>query len=414
MADRKKLTDAYVATLTCPRDKARFCVTDVGGGLMVTVEQNGNKRWRWRRGSQMSAITIGDPDRVTYQAAGEASARLEQALRDGIDPRSVALFPERDIKVTDVLDHHIAKVTTPTNAETIRTMTSAYKPVKARFGSMAAIELRRKHLIEFFEDGYEDRQGAARSLARYLTAAFTIASKEKAGLLTSLPHGNPATGILRDVAFQRKSKPTSYAQALERDEISQILSAIAALKAEQRHDWLGLTIIELALFTGARPSEIQSLRWDELSHKDGLTVIEKTRHKTSHATDRPRIIVAGSIGESVFRSIRQHHESKSLSSEWLFPRSKKYIKARASHITTSYHLAKIVSSRSGVNFTAYNLRSIYINHSLDVLGLDYMRCVSENVGHASITTTQRHYVATRKSDRKFSVSAVSDAFTELS
>lgn len=414
MSDRKKLTDAYVATLTCPRDKARFCVTDVGGGLMVTVEQNGNKRWRWRRGSRMSAITIGDPDRITYQAAGEASARLEQALRDGIDPRSVALFPERDITVTDVLDHHIAKVTTPTNAETIRTMTSAYKPVKARFGSMAAIDLRRKHLIAFLEEGYEGRQGAARSLVRYLTAAFTAASKEKANLLTSLPHGNPATGILGDVEFQRKTKPISYARALERDEISDLLSAIAALKAEGRHDWLGLTIIELALFTGARPSEIQSLRWDELSHEDGLTVITKNRHKRSHATDRPRIIIAGKIGEELFSAIRNHHEQKSLSSEWLFPRSKQYVKARADHITTAYHFSKLVSERAGVDFISYNLRSIYINHSLDVLGLEYMRCVSENVGHESISTTQKHYVATRKSDRKFSISAVSEAFDALS
>ncbi|MBX9803573.1 MAG: tyrosine-type recombinase/integrase [Caulobacteraceae bacterium] len=408
------MTDAYVATLTCPPDKARFCVTDAAGGLMVTVEQNGNKRWRWRRGSQMSLITIGDPDRLSYQAALEVCARLERAWRDGTDPRSVVLFPERNVTVGDVLDHHIAKVKTPTNAETIRTMTSAYKPLRASFGLMPAVDFERKHLIAFLEDDYENRQGAARSLVRCLTAAFTMACAGTHRLLPTLPHGNPAKGILAEVKFQRKTKPASYAKSLEGEEIRDILSAIEALKIEGRHEWLGLTIIELVLLTGARPSEIQSLRWDEFSKEKGMTVITKRRHKRSHATDKPRQIILSEVADGVIGRVREHHHSKSLAGEWLFPRSAQYKKARADHITTAYHFAKLVSERSRVDFTVYNLRSIYINHSIAVLGHSFLKCIAENVGHESTATTQKHYMATKMSDKLFSIAKTGEAFGDLS
>ena len=83
----KTVTDKALKAAKCPPDK-RFQKVAIGQGLLLQVNADGSKWWRFRYSFQATEkmLSLGVYPDVTLKAAGERRDELRALLREGIDP----------------------------------------------------------------------------------------------------------------------------------------------------------------------------------------------------------------------------------------------------------------------------------------------------------------------------------------
>ena len=81
------LTDKFLKAAKCPPDK-HFKKFSIGQGLLLQVNADGSKWWRFRYSFQSTEkmLSLGVYPDVTLKAAGERRDELRALLREGIDP----------------------------------------------------------------------------------------------------------------------------------------------------------------------------------------------------------------------------------------------------------------------------------------------------------------------------------------
>ncbi len=144
-----------------------------------------------------------------------------------------------------------------------------------------------------------------------------------------------------------------------------------------------LALLNLAIASGLRLSEIIALNWEHISLKDGkITVLHGKG-------DKYRI---GMVDKGTLRIlIRYHNELKALSDDYVAPDAP-LIQTDEHARMKPYGLRSIMnrlSERSGVKMTAHALRRTFarlaVKNGLDIVWLQNL------MGHENIETT-RHYV----------------------
>lgn len=123
---------------------------------------------------------------------------------------------------------------------------------------------------------------ANRSLA-VLSSMYAVA--EKWGVVPA--HTNPVVAVPRFRENQRE-------RFLSADELSRLGDALRAVEAEGKVSPFGIAALRLLVFTGARPSEITSLRWDNVQLADGVLTLpdSKTGKKVIHLSPPAMKILA--------------------------------------------------------------------------------------------------------------------------
>lgn len=83
----KTVTDKALKAAKCPPDK-RFQKVAIGQGLLLQINADGSKWWRFRHSFQATEkmLSLGVYPDVTLKAAGERRDGLRALLREGIDP----------------------------------------------------------------------------------------------------------------------------------------------------------------------------------------------------------------------------------------------------------------------------------------------------------------------------------------
>jgi integrase len=163
------------------------------------------------------------------------------------------------------------------------------------------------------------------------------------------------------------------------EEIPEFIESLSAC-SEDMH-----LLFLCVLRTGRRIGEVKAMRWDDLRLTKGLWFIPKTKTEPQKTWLSPEIV----------ELLTEREKHADADEEWVFPSS-----SESGHIEEIKKAWEQVREATGLhNLQARDLRRTFISKAQEE-GVP-IAAVKEQVGHASIATTAKHYTA-------FSDSAQSD------
>jgi integrase len=357
---------------------------------------------------------------ITHWTLAKARAeaqRLEGLRQQKRDPKLAVYNPTTAVTLGDVIDWYHDKHLT--NPSTQANFTHLTKRLKADLGATPLRDFTR-HVLKGWIEGRltANNAGGLETLLRWLSSAFNQASDSLSGLDIPAGYENPAKGLGSKIPAIANRPRGSYAVSWEDDEWSHIMVAIETAYTNSPLSPLGVMVVEMIMVTGARPSEIATLRWDEIEDhkvKTGAVTLRmkkiiKDRHKTWKNTRRPRQILLGKRGIDILTRAKKYADDTGYTGQFVFPSPKNG--NSSTHLKKPLHYAKEIGKLCGIELVAYNFRSAYINHALDELGRGKLEIVAENVGHENSATTLKYYTKNRDSDKATAAMAVDEAFDQ--
>jgi integrase len=311
------LTEKMIAALAPePGKKDRIISDAAGNNLKLWIGASGTKVWRYVyrfAGSNGQSITIGAWPHWTLAKARAEAQRLEGLRQQKRDPKLAVYNPTTAVTLGDVIDWYHDKHLT--NPSTQANFTHLTKRLKADLGATPLRDFTR-HVLKGWIEGRltANNAGGLETLLRWLSSAFNQASDSLSGLDIPAGYENPAKGLGSKIPAIANRPRGSYAVSWEDDEWSHIMVAIETAYTNSPLSPLGVMVVEMIMVTGARPSEIATLRWDEIEDhkvKTGAVTLRmkkiiKDRHKTWKNTRRPRQILLGKRGIDILTRAKKY------------------------------------------------------------------------------------------------------------
>lgn len=414
---KARLTQGYVASLK-PEGKDVFHWDTAIPGFGVKVSAAGRVTWCFQRKVQGGAerrITMGKFPEMNFAAAWDEAVKLAGQIRDGADPVAEKKKEEATGRtVADVLDFYLTKSIKETSKHNFRLTTD--KHIRIPFGSWRVDDLTKGVLCKHIEDTMRHVPGKAGTCIAQLRAAWSYAHAR--GFIPSSVV-NPASNIGHSLNFQLSAK-TSYKMSLEDDALTALLKAIKTCYAAGYPSPIAVCAVELILNTGARKSEIMTLKESEIDLERRL--ITKADHKTRKNEDDPRYI---HLSDSAVRVLAKAADARKLlgldgeqrgvrlqNDAWVFPSPGRQ-QNKQPHLGTLNWVVSEIGKLAGIpTLKPHNLRSLYINLAID--GGVPIDVVAENVGHSDVQTTRQHYLANKQSSLSAGANVVGAKLAELS
>lgn len=243
-------------------------------GLGLRVWASGARSYilKYRRGGVQRWLTIGQHgDGWTPEKARREAERLKVKIRDGVDPALEARL-EQDADTFDAFADRYLKdyAASHKKASTVREETRALKNhIRSALARYRLKDIQRGDIARFHQSMKAMPYAANRYLA-LLSHMFNVA--EDWGLRPE--NSNPCRRV-------KKYKEKARERFLSPDELSRLGESLREAEAAGESEYV-IAAIRLLLFTGARLTEILSLRWDDVDLKAGLLRLadSKTGAKT--------------------------------------------------------------------------------------------------------------------------------------
>jgi integrase len=258
-----KLTNASVATLACPADKADhtyFCSELPGFGFRVRA--SGVKRWvvQLEIHGKSRRVTIGSPDLFTADQARRVARQTLAKARLGQDPAAEKAAAKAAAALTlgSVVQQYLAD-----------------RQSRLRPSSMATLE---RDLLRWWKPLHHRPLNAIsrKDIAAHLIGPPVAAARAKASLMR-LSGWAVKQGLIDVNPVLNTVDPADHVKPRERVLSMEELAAIwRATDGPSAYD----TIVRLLIVTACRRQEIGSLRHCELDRKNGLLVIPSERTKS--------------------------------------------------------------------------------------------------------------------------------------
>jgi integrase len=431
-----KMTTTAVRKLNSGGEKQKIYTDAAGLGLVVYASQAGALLYKYRyrfKGGNPQYITIGDAKVMRYEDARAQAQYFDENKRIGFDPNMLNYARKRTASINDAIENYIEylKARAPElrdeNHVYIKNCRSLLRDLSSRYGNTELASFSRVNARNFLTENFGTRlvdaqkESGAKNTWRPGSGLKVIATaaqvwRRALDRLSGLDCGD-AVQVWGDdlksyISALRHYRPGSHAVAWTPSQRESIIAALESAETRMRGKRniptgmspVSAIFLQMLLYTGARPSEIQSLRWDEVieyratytdesgvCHDVPMTKIIKNIHKTEDKTRKPREIILSSAAIDVIEKARRLRAVAAYDGIYVFPTPNRNKTTKTPYIgspnTATIHLSKMV----GFTVIPYHFRSAYINHMAELLGEGAISAIAHNVGHSSFRTTAKYY-----------------------
>lgn len=383
-ADRQIKLTAKVIDAAQPEAK-RFVIWDTEKkGFGVRVETTGLKsfivRYRLGQGGRNAPrreMVIGRHGNWTADAARKEAGSILNAVDAGQDPAGQRDRKRKELTVADLCDLYLKDGTGHKKASTLIIDKGRIdRHIKPLLGKRMLSEVDQTDIRKFMRDvaggktaadiktGFRGRaiveggKGTASRTVGLLGGIFSFAVHEK------LRTDNPVRGVKRyaDKTGER---------FLNGNELAALGDAIRAVEAEGGNK-MALDIIRLLTFTGARKSEITTLKWPEVD-------FERACLRLGDSKTGAKVIPLGPPALTILAATERREGT-----DWVFP-----AESDDSTFQGTEKVWRKVRAKAGMP----DLRMHDLRHSFASMGLaagDNLAIIGKLLGHADVKTTARY------------------------
>lgn len=339
----------------CPPGVDRIELRDANcKGLRLRVTAAGVKTFCTVRrvNGRLARITIGKLGDVTLEKARKEVAKLGAKIADGEDPRAAKREARHGLTfgelAKDFLDTY-TRCGQRTKAEYKRQLESYLKPWDKRLLSELA-----RHHVSMFHSAATKEHGPfiANRLLATLSKLFNFAMNDRGWKGT-----NPCRGIQKNAEAKRE-------RFLQPDEMPAFFEAVNAEPNETIRDF-----VFIALFCGARRSNTQAMRWDELDLDQQIWTIPTTK------SGKPVRVPLSKPALDILKARKAAAQS-----EYVFP-GKSY-----GHLQEPKAAWKAILARAGIDgLRIHDLRRSF--GSWQAIGGSSLPIIGAALGHKSTAST---------------------------
>jgi integrase len=362
--ERRNLTKKWIEALSARKKRCTIYDTQARG-LGVLIQPTGHKSFFWFRKVRGIGTwqTIGlFPDLTIEQARTKASelntktARWKANGYDGDSPFS----ERRDLTLGALVEDYVERQIKPHAAHPDRAVVDVNGMVKTYLIAWKPRRLgviRRKDILDLHKElGVENGHVTANRVVQFLRTLFSWAYK------TEVWRGdNPAKGI----QFYHEERRTRFIQP---DELYRLFNQLRRDPNPELRDF-----VLLALFTGARKSDIFSMGWSNLYLADNRWEVPKPKNR------KPYLVPLIPEAVDLLKARLSRRKENNL---WVFP----------SHGSTGHlvNLKKpwqeLLKRASISNLRIHDLRRTL--GSWQAAQGSSLKIIGESLGHSSIAATQ--------------------------
>jgi integrase len=365
-SERINFTERWIQAVKAPVEK-RVSYRDAQvKELGLLCQPSGHKAFFWFRKlrGRPTWKTIGTVEDVPLDAARDRARTWSVATatwkRNGYQGDNPLDPPRKELTLAAVVDAYIerhlrAHAHHPDKA--VKNVRWAVDLYLSQFKNRTLSEIRRDHMRRLHEElGEKNGRPTANRILQLVRTVINFARNQE------LWRGeNPVIGI----KMFHEEKRTRFVQP---DEMPKLL---VALKTEENPDVVDF--VWLALFTGARKSDILSMRWQDVSIPDNKWTIPHPKNRT------PYTVALTPEATTILRRRQRHRVKDSI---WVFPGC-----GKTGHITDFKKRWHELLKRAGIeNLRQHDLRRTL--GSFQAAGGASLQIIGKSLGHSSLAATQ--------------------------
>lgn len=325
-------------------------------GLVADLRAGGSLTFYMykRIGGRPARIRIGPYPGITIEQARSAVVGFQGDVARGQDPRESRRRLREEPTIKDLFDHWMLYAEQHKQPKPVKEDRRYYKSFLApwsgrRLSSVRKVDVQGLH----GRVGKEHGHYTANRLLSLLSAMYGKASD------IGYSGDNPVKGVTRFKEQQRD-------RFMQADEIPRFFASLAS-EPQDLQDFF-----TLALFTGARKSNVQAMRWDEVNLGSATWRIPRT--KTNEPLTVPLTVEALEI---------LGRRSQFVTSEWVFPSTRK---SRSGHLQEPRHAWERIVERCGLrDLRIHDLRRTL--GSWQAAGGSSLAIIGKSLGHKHESTT---------------------------
>jgi integrase len=365
MPKRVLLGIRTIEAAVVPTGKERIYLYDQKiHGLALQVMAGGSRVFYlvYRFGGRKRRFRLGDWPGVSVDQARDLAQAALVKLAGGIDPMEVRQDVRRDRTLEQVFVEWLENAKEHLRPRTIVTDASRFKTCLAdwrhrRVSTITRADVKAKHAELGMRLGHVTSNRAIQMLRKLLNFAEVVPNPAIRG------RGEDKLSLFRE---------TPRVRSLNAEELAKLFTAL-----DQHTDQDLADFFRLALWTGARRSNVSSMAWAEVSLAGFTWTIPAERTKAHNP-------ITIHLAEPAMKILQARCANRKPGAVWVFPS-----RGATGHLVEVKSAWKPILAAAGIqNFHVHDLRHTLatwmVNQGTDLL------VVQRTLGHKDISTTQRY------------------------
>ncbi len=301
MAKTEKLTKSFVKEATPPSSGERFVWDSNLPGFGLRIYASGRKafcvQFRSKRTGRTQRPTIGVFGTVTVDEARAKAREILAQNQLGNDPFPQAAAPAITLRVlydkwvADKAPLHRKTLAPRSTASVANDKGRMATHVLPKLGDRLITEITKAD-VEALRDSTLRKRGQQRNGKGYRgkLGGPSAARRAVATLKSVLAYGVDLGMLSHNVAsLVDLPKEENAARFLTESELKSVLDHLNTLKSPPEHAF-SIAILQLLIYTGCRRSEIEKLRWSEVSLEDERLYLANTKTGQRHVPLNSRAV----------------------------------------------------------------------------------------------------------------------------
>lgn len=373
-------------------------------GLGLRVYASGSKSWivGWKFDNQTLKPTLGPLAALDYKAAVSAARKFHETYPRGSNPielRRQAAAAEKvkeslkGLTVLKAVDSYIAAKQKELKPSSMRALTDLRASIErapiSRVSlialSGADLDAEYKRILRNAKKG-SGETSAAIALRNLRAACNHTAVSKKVSLATP----NPWKELSQLRRGWNASRTRSRTVVETDSQIRLWWEAVESLRTDKVANGSGAIVIadylQISLLTGCRKSELLGLKWSDVDFTMKSITLTNTKNSTTH------IIPFGPFVEALLRK-RKKLAPRTKAPTYVFPSTRPCRDGHFKHIQEPKKQLANVTSKTGIQFSAHDLRRSFAS-MLDDVGFD-IRAIQKALNHTPAQVADRHYIVHR-------------------